>query len=176
VPVAVYGQFIGEDEAGFLPAKFLGLAGAEAWGGARDWTWRAYAEYSHTACDFARSTPTYGCAYESAIYTDGYRYRGRAIGHAHDRDSEGWTFGAVATRDGWSAHVRGYDVQLNEYRSGERHTLAANGGRLKGVEASVRATRGTMSLRAGVGYDDASGTGLGVERGLKAFLEWRHAT
>jgi hypothetical protein len=175
VPIAVYGQMIGEDEAGSLPAKFLGLGGAETWGRAGRWSWRAYGEYAHTACAFSATSPIYGCAYESSVYTDGYRYRGRAIGHAYDRDGEGWTAGAVATRDAWSITARAYDVKLNEYGTGQ-HTVAPDGGRLKGLETSLRAATRVGWIRVGLGYDDVSGVRVQVNRGLKAFVEWRHAT
>jgi hypothetical protein len=173
VPVAVYGQAIGEDEAGFLPSKYLGLAGLESWGRAGRWNWRGYAEYAHTACDFARREPLLGCAYESSIYTDGYRYRGRAIGHAWDRDGEGWTVGAVANRGVWSAHVRGYRVDLNELDAGETHSVAPRRGTLRGIEASASVQFQSSRIRAGVGYDDTSGPRVAVDSGAKAFLELR---
>ena len=87
-PVAVYGQMIGEDEAGFLPSKYLGLFGVEVWGGFGDRSWRAHVEYADTACSFYDSEPKFGCAYRNVIYFDGYQYRDRSIGHAIDGDSE----------------------------------------------------------------------------------------
>ncbi len=54
-PVAVYMQAIGEDEANFMPSKYLGLFGAEVWGGWGERSWRAHVEYADTACDFYNS-------------------------------------------------------------------------------------------------------------------------
>ena len=71
VPLALYAQAIGEDEAGFLPSKYLGLFGAEVWGDLGGGTWRAHVEYADTACDFLASPPEFGCAYTNGIYTDG---------------------------------------------------------------------------------------------------------
>lgn len=173
IPVAVYGQAIGEDEAGFLPSKYLGLAGLESWGRAGRWNWRGYAEYAHTSCDFSRTQPLLGCAYESGIYTDGYRFRKRAIGHALDRDGEGWTIGAVASRDAWTAHVRGYRVDLNALDAGETHTVAPRRGTLRGIEASASLQLQSARVRAGIGYDDATGPRVAVDSGLKGFLELR---
>jgi hypothetical protein len=173
LPLAVYGQAIGEDEAGFLPSKYLGLAGAETWGRAGRWTWRAYAEYAKTACDFARSPPTYGCAYESSIYTDGYRHRDRPIGHAWDRDARGVTVGAVANRDRWSVDARAYDVDLNLADAGEQHTLAPRRATLRGIEVAGTLNARGSRLRVGLGYDDPSGPRVAVDSGAKVFVEWR---
>jgi hypothetical protein len=61
--LTVYGQFVGEDEAGGLPSKFLGLHGLETWGGGeRIGTWRARFEFADTACEFTRRNPQFGCA------------------------------------------------------------------------------------------------------------------
>ncbi|MDH4261142.1 MAG: capsule assembly Wzi family protein, partial [Gammaproteobacteria bacterium] len=70
-PVAVYAQAIGEDEANFMPSKYLGLFGAEAWGGWGERSWRAHVEYADTTCAFYQSDPQFGCAYQNGIYTDG---------------------------------------------------------------------------------------------------------
>ena len=82
-PYAVYGQIIGEDESGGWPSKYLGMAGIEAWGarGERGASWRVHGEYADTACGFNNDQPAFGCAYRHTIYSDGYTYRGRVIGH-----------------------------------------------------------------------------------------------
>ena len=98
VPVAVYMQAIGEDEAGLLPSKFLGLIGAEVWGGFGDNSWRAHVEYADTVCGFYESEPEFGCAYRNVIYFDGYQYRDRSIGHSIDGDSEQIALGLVLVR------------------------------------------------------------------------------
>lgn len=174
-PLAIYGQAIGEDEAGYLPSRYLGLGGVETWARVRSWSVRAYGEYAKTSCNFSRSEPILGCAYESGIYTDGYRFRGRSIGHAFDRDSSGWTVGAVATRDRTTVTARGYDVKLNEARSGAQHTLAPAGGKLRGLELAVRTTTRFGSINVGVGYDDVSGPAPRVKDGFKAYAGWRYA-
>jgi hypothetical protein len=175
VPLALYGQAIGEGESGVLPSRYLGLGGVETWTRARGWSVRAYGEYAKTSCNFARFEPVLGCAYESAIYTDGYRYRSRSIGHAYDRDAAGWTVGAVATRHRMSVSARGYDVKLNEQRSGAQHSLAPAGGKLRGLELSLRTAMKFGTVSVGLGYDDVSGSGVRVKDGFKAYVGWRHA-
>jgi len=69
--VAVYGQMIGEDEAASLPSKYMYQAGA-SWRSTRA---MAFVEWT----DSTAGIP--GVAYNHHIYTDGYRYRGRPLGH-----------------------------------------------------------------------------------------------
>lgn len=175
LPVAVYGQAIGEDEAGFLPSRYLGLGGVETWTRVAGWSVRAYGEYAKTSCNFSRSEPILGCAYESGIFTDGYRFRGRAIGHAFDRDAEGWTVGAVATRNRMNISARAFDVKLNEARGGAQHTVAPSGGKLRGLELGTRAATRFGAFNVGVGYDDVSGLATRLKDGFKAYVGWRHA-
>jgi hypothetical protein len=87
-PLALYGQFIGEDEAGGFPSKFLGQAGIETYGTWRQhWSWRGFLEIASTKCRFYQSDGDYNCAYNHGIYQSGYRYRARAVGHGSDNDS-----------------------------------------------------------------------------------------
>jgi len=87
-PIAVYGQFIGEDEAGGFPSRYLGQLGLETSGmlGTR-WPYRWFGELAGTSCDFYQSTEIFNCACDHGIYETGYRYRGRVVGHAYDNDA-----------------------------------------------------------------------------------------
>jgi len=114
VPVALYGQMIGEDEAGFLPSKFLGLFGIEHWGSVGAGSYRIHLEYSDTTCDFSRQSPEFDCAYESGIYTVGYRFRNRSIGQTTDSDSRMTTLGALyVAPSGASWELIAHDAKLN---------------------------------------------------------------
>lgn len=110
IPVAVYGQFIGEDEAGGFPSRYLGQLGFETSGmlGAR-WSYRWFGEFAGTSCQFHESTELFNCAYNHGIYRTGYRYRGRAIGHAADNDARIISTGLMLLDDRqtqWSALIR----------------------------------------------------------------------
>ncbi len=87
VATAFYGQMIGEDEAGGMPYKFLGMAGLEtsfAWGPTHN---RLALEASNTTMEFNKGgTPN--VAYEHPLYQSGYRYHGRPLGASTDNDSE----------------------------------------------------------------------------------------
>lgn len=175
MPLAVYGQAIGEDEAGLLPSRYVGLAGLETWARVRSWSVRAFGEYAKTSCNFSRSEPILGCAYESGIYTDGYRFRKRAIGHAFDRDSTGWTVGAIARRERTSMSMRVSSVRLNDARSGAQHSLAPDGGKFRALEVALRTNTRFGALEVGLGYDDVTRAGTRLKDGFKAYVGWRYA-
>ncbi len=178
VPLALYGQAIGEDEAGFMPSKYLGLFGAETWGEAWGGTWRAHVEYADTACDFLASPPEFGCAYTSLIYTDGYRFHGRPQGHAMDADGESIGFGGMLVdRAGheWRALFR--NVKLNRAGAAPLHSLSDGPARVRDFEFVHRRAFKWGSVEAGVGYADvAANAGVEVqfEEGARGFVKWRH--
>jgi hypothetical protein len=97
VPVAVYSQRIGEDEQNLKPALFLTQFGIETWGTLGSvGTYRVYLEVSDTLCGgnvYGDGEPN--CAYNHPIYSTGFRYKGRSIGHSFDNDAEVWTLGAM---------------------------------------------------------------------------------
>jgi len=157
IPVAAYGQLIGEDEAGGLPSKFLGLAGMEVWGSSPLGEWRLHAEYADTSCSFSHAEPEFNCAYESSIYTQGYRYRGRSIGHAMDGDGRMYSAGAVLITDlddEWHVLARRVELNRDSMTPDSRHTLAPVAAEVTNIELSHTRSVPVGRLRVGVGYDD----------------------
>jgi hypothetical protein len=115
VPVAVYGQMIGEDESSYWPVKLLSQFGIETWHSKQPGaSWRGYLEYSDTTCSSNRTTPRFGCAYRQGIFNaEGYRFRGKVIGHTADGDSEMWAAGLSLRdprQDLWSLQLRSGDI------------------------------------------------------------------
>lgn len=93
---ALYGQFVGEDEAGGLPSRWLGQVGVEVSGVWRDhWSWRWFGEFAGTSCQFYETSEIFDCAYNHSIYRTGYRYRGQSIGHGADNDARLLSSGVV---------------------------------------------------------------------------------
>jgi hypothetical protein len=172
LPIAVYGQMIGEDEAGFLPSKYLGLFGAEAWWSEGEASWRTHFEYADTACNFMRQQEAFGCAYESTIYTEGYTHRQRSIGHAMGGDSRMYSVGALRVdARGNSYEFLARKVELNRGGKATAHPITLTPVELLDVE--LAGSRGFKfgTVRLGVGYSDVrKGT---LDDGLRAFLEWR---
>jgi hypothetical protein len=153
LPLVFYTQWIGEDEAGGLPSKFLGQFGLETWGSAGMGGWRARFEYADTACNFSREQPEFNCAYRNAIYPQGYTYRGRIIGHSMDNDSRMYTLGGIFTLvrgDVVSLTLR--RVELN--RDGGPHSISDVPLALDNVELRYSRGVGAGRISLGIGYQD----------------------
>jgi hypothetical protein len=176
VPLALYAQAIGEDEAGFMPSKYLGLFGAEGWGEWGNLSWRAHAEYADTACDFLTAPPEFGCAYTSGIYTSGYRYRGRVLGHTIDADGESMGIGLLlveASGHQWNLLAR--NVKLNRAGAAPEHSLAARDARVRDLALTHERAVAWGSIKASLGYSDVDSAGpVAVGEGLRGSLTWSH--
>jgi hypothetical protein len=171
LPIAVYAQMIGEDEAGSLPSKFLGLFGLEGWVSTGFGGIRMRAEYGDTACNFSRESPEFGCAYRNAIYPQGYTYRGRIIGHAMDNDSRMVALAGVLSRpNGDVVSLTLRRVELN--RDGGDHSISATPLDLDNVELRYMWMFGIGKVSVGVGYDDQSAQPDSGSR-TRGFLSWQ---
>lgn len=176
-PLALYGQFIGEDEAGGLPSRYLGQLGVEGTGMWRDrWSYRWFAEFAGTSCQFNESSELFNCAYNNAIYQTGYRYRGRSIGHGVDNDARVISVGLVAIdaeQSEWNAVLR--FGGLNRGGSPDpANSLTPT--REDIVAIDVRHARvfsfGELSL--GLGYESIDDEVEGATTDdFRAFLQWR---
>lgn len=89
VPASVYAQYIGEDEAGGLPAKNMYLAGVDYASAAYGKPYQLYAEYTDTRT----SGEVRGISYNHTIYTDGYYQQGYPLGYALGGDTESVALG-----------------------------------------------------------------------------------
>ena len=157
LPYALYAQFIGEDEAGGLPSRFIGLIGAEIWGQAgRDGqSYRMHLEYSDTASEaLTNSQPRFDYAYAHHVYFSGYRYYDRSIGHSIDSDAQSLSLGALwvqADGDTWEGLLR--RIRTDRNSAGSRD--------LSNLELRHVLNRGdnVFQLGSGLLYERIRGTG-----------------
>ena len=171
LPLVFYTQWIGEDEAGGLPSKFIGQFGLETWGSVGSSTWRLRSEYSDTACIFTREQPQFDCAYRNALYPQGYTYRGRIIGHSMDNDSRMFTLAGLMTRAGGdvlSLTLR--RVKLN--RDGGEHAISDVPLDLDNVELRYSRGVGAGKLSVGVGYQSPA-TSVDSDSRVHGFASWQ---
>jgi hypothetical protein len=177
VPVALYAQGVGEDEAGFMPSKYLGLFGAEVWGDVAGGSWRAHLEYADTACDFLADPPEFGCAYTNGIYSSGYRYRGRVQGHSMDADGESMGFGLLFIDQSghrWDVLVR--DVKVNRAGVAPGHSLAAAPTDVQDIVLTHERAYAWGNWVLSLGYSEVDATGTTVlADGVRGFVSWRYA-
>jgi hypothetical protein len=171
LPVALYTQWIGEDEAGGLPSKFLGLLGAELWAPTGWGSLLLRGEYADTACTFTRELPDFDCAYRNAIYPQGYTYRGRIIGHAMDNDSRVTTLAALLMRsngDSFSLTARQFDIN----RDGGAHSISPAPLEVDDVE--LRYSSEFDSGKIVIGLGNASRHSDGTSNSdLRGFVIWQ---
>jgi hypothetical protein len=153
LPLAFYTQWIGEDEAGGLPSKFMGLFGLETWGSSHVGGYRVRVEYADTTCEFTRQQPQFDCAYRNSVYPQGYSYRGRVIGHAMDNDSRMYSIAGLLTRS--NGDVLGLTLRRFELnRNGGAHAISDVPLDLDNVELRYSRGLGAGKISLGIGYDD----------------------
>lgn len=176
-PVAVYGQFIGEDEAGGLPSRYLGQVGVEGTGVLRDtWSYRWFAELADTTCEFYSAGQGFNCAYNNNIYRTGYRYRDRAIGHGADNDSRLASLGIIAVdanETEWAATFRFGELNRGGPPDG-RNTLTATPEDVISIDMRHSRAFKFGELSVGVGYERIDDrVSDQSDDDARFFLQWR---
>ena len=178
LPYAIYSQYIGEDESSYVPAKYLGQLGLEVWhpyvnGGML----QMFGEYANTTCSGMSSRgPYYDCAYRQGRFNvEGYRYRGRVIGHSTDADSESYSLGAIYTATGgslWTATARA--ARLNHDGIDPYNTVSPSPTRYAALELSWRGLLLGESMSVEVGAESIEPEGGERDVDPFGFIGWRH--
>ena len=88
-PLSLYGQYIGEDEAGGLPSKKMYLAGVDYSSSFKNMPFQLYTEWADTRTN----GDVRGISYNHHQYTDGYYQHGFPLGHAMGGDGEMYSIG-----------------------------------------------------------------------------------
>ena len=89
LPISLYGQYVGEDEAGLLPAKKMYLAGIDYSSNFNQRPYQVYAEWADTRTN----GEVRGISYNHSLYTDGYYQHGFSLGHGLGGDAQMLSFG-----------------------------------------------------------------------------------
>jgi hypothetical protein len=173
-PFALYGQLVGEDEDKFLPNCLMFQYGIEAWTNLEDSTLRVFAEYADLTSYWWTDDPrTRNITYGHHIYKDGYRYRGRPIGHWADQDSQILSVGGVLQKDngiGWGATLRAGD--LNEDGSDQNSVsdgVATDYFCIDIFNARQYPQHG-LSVHTSLGWESLDVVGGSKDDGISAFL------
>ena len=127
VLAAVYGQLIGEDEAGYLPSRKIMMGGMELSGISIKHSYlNLFLEYSDTMSGRVAGNDRPNYAYEHHIYKSGYRYRSRAMGSSFDNDSRTITLGgSLVNRDGalWRIAISQLDLNTDNIAAGNKVSM-----------------------------------------------------
>ena len=89
IPFSLYGQYVGEDEAGGLPSKKMYLAGLDYSSSFKNMPYQLYTEWADTRTNGEAR----GISYNHSTYTDGYYQHGFPLGHAMGGDGQMYSVG-----------------------------------------------------------------------------------
>jgi hypothetical protein len=177
-PYAVYAQYIGEDESSYVPAKYLGQMGIEAWKPfASGAILQVYSEYANTtASGLSARGPYYNTAYTQGRFNiEGYRYRGRVIGHTVDADSETYAIGATYTEargTTWSLTARAARINFDGFDA--RHSVSPEPADYVALELGWRGRIFGERVSVEIGAESLSPEGGDRDFGPVGFVGWRH--
>jgi hypothetical protein len=158
---ALYNQHTGETIDNKIPRPYrsLDIAGIETWGASDDGSsWRAVLEWANTRCGGTENgQKLWDCAYNSSIFNvEGYRSKGRPLGHTMDGDGD--TLGARYVRVDASAATLTVLARYSEINQGgavpdTRHSVAPGPEDWWSLDVSYRRLLGTGWIEASIGGD-----------------------
>jgi len=153
LPSAVYAQYIGEDEAGYMPAKFvIQIGGESSYALASGDSLKGFAEYTNTTSD-ALGAEIPNAAYEHSIFKTGYRYRGRVLAATFDNDATVFTLGgAYQQSEGQLSKLSISYMELNDDGLPGGNTVSSGAQALYYIEAHHQRVLLGGKLKLGVSY------------------------
>jgi hypothetical protein len=161
LPVAIYGQAIGEDNSDIsLPIRFLTQIGAQTWWVLDDgFVLRAFLDYRHH------------------IFFAGYRYRGRTIGHTTDSDSLSNAIGLSLTeRSGARWGLLWIEAMLDRKGVPDIYNPITFGpSHYHSLRLSWDGTLGGQQIGVQIGRERQTPSSAGSGNGMFGFIQWRRA-
>lgn len=171
LPVGLYGQYVGEDEAGYLPSKNMYLAGIDFASSVNtvskgNMPYQLYAEWTDTRT----GGEVRGISYNHYVYTDGNYQHGYPLGYALGGDAESMAVGGKLWVD--DQNFINAKMQYAKVNQSGRSTNQAfpESDKLKVVDVAWEHQlnpKTTVSSRAWVADSDIHSTdvggGIGVE-------------
>jgi hypothetical protein len=177
LPVAIYGQETGEDNSSTgIPERYLALFGGEMWfmlgtGSVL----RTHVEYANTKVKWYNREIEYDVAYTQGIFSEGYRYHGRNVGHTTDGDSETTSVMlSLTTGEGnrWAALLR--QGRLDRCCTPGANNLITTGpSKYKAGQVSWEGRIRGHDLGLQLGYEEQNPTSAGDANGVFGFIKWR---
>lgn len=171
-PVGVYGQYVGEDEAGGLPAKKMYLAGTDFSSSYNNMPYQLYAEWADTRTNGSAK----GISYSHHIYKDGYYQHGFPLGHAMGGDGQMYSVGGdirFDTMNRLSGRVMYAKVSQTQ-RVEDNNAAFPKADKLKGLDLTwTHYVKPTIPLKINgwISDSDVNGNDGGVSVGVEIPLE-----
>ena len=184
LPVAIYGQVVGEDEDKFLPNALMFQYGIEGWKNLGGSTLRVFAEYADLTSYWWTGDPRHrNITYSHHIYGEGYRYCGRPIGHWADQDSQILSVGGLLQRndrEGWGTTLRTGHLNAGPLRNPSPHqgslgfSSVSNGVTTDYFSFDIFNGRHysyyDLSVHTSIGWESLEPKGGQNDEGISAFL------
>ena len=139
---------------------------------------RVFAEYADlTSYWWNGATVTRNVTYGHHIYKDGYRYRGRTIGHWADQDSRILSIGGLFLRDdhmGWGGIIR--KGELNEDGIGQNTVSNGTATKYSSVEIYnyTEPKDLDISIYSSIGWESQKSKVTSMDEGITAFISLTH--
>lgn len=117
---SLYGQMVGEDEAGYAPSRKVYQLGYKTSFTFSNMLITSYLEYADTENEFSTNL-----TYNNGIYQTGYRAEGRSIGSTFDNDTQSITVGVlVSSQYGHRYALKFSAIDMNKDDSGAKHSIS----------------------------------------------------
>lgn len=172
VPISLYTQLIGEDEAGGLPSKYMYLGGADFSSSYKNMPYQLYAEWADTRTNGEAK----GISYNHHIYRDGYYQHGFPLGHAMGGDGQMYSVGGdirFDTMNRLSGRVMYANVSQTQ-RVELNNAAFPKSDKIKGIDITwTHYVKPTIPLKVNgwVSDSDLNGRDGGVSVGVEIPLE-----
>jgi hypothetical protein len=138
--VSIYGQAIGEDEAGCLRSHYLGAAGIDTAFAVGAATARVFFERADRSVRGFYGTPLLAIAYRHHIYIDGYTQQGAPLAHPAGADIALDSVGGFIDAGAWTGAL-----MLHHGKAYQTAQLFPGGGGLDGVNGELAWQRDARS-------------------------------
>lgn len=172
IPVGLYAQYVGEDEAGGLPAKKMYLAGIDYSASLKNMPYQFYAEWADTRTN----GKVRGVSYNHSTYTDGFYQHGYPLAHALGGDAQMISVGGdirIDFMNRLSGRILFADVNQSE-RAAVNNAAFAFNDEIKALDLTwSHYIRPEMPLKinAWIGDSQVKGRDSGVSLGIEIPLE-----
>ncbi|WP_180109282.1 MULTISPECIES: capsule assembly Wzi family protein [unclassified Acinetobacter] len=170
VPISLYGQYVGEDEAGLLPSKKMYLAGVDYSSQLNNLPLQVYAEWADTRTN----GDVQGISYNHYIYQDGYYQHGYPLGHAMGGDGQMLSLGGDIRFDVMNRlNGRVMMAKVNQSNSINNHAFAQKD-EIKALDLTwthYLKPNAPLKLNGWVSDSDVYGQDAGVSIGVEIPLD-----
>lgn len=172
IPVGLYAQYVGEDEAGGLPAKKMYLAGIDYSSTVKNMPYQLYTEWADTRTN----GKVKGISYNHMNYTDGFYQHGYPLAHALGGDAQMISVGGdirIDFMNRLSGRILFADVNQSE-RAAVNNAAFAFNDEIKALDLTwSHYIRPEMPLKinAWIGDSQVNGRDSGVSLGIEIPLE-----